>query len=349
MKSKKGILTLFFLVSAALASFYFFQIRNPLVAHRLETEWIENNFPEKLDDDTVLPFGYAFGVWPKEFQGDPIVTKLTYQKGPPAQFIQEMTQIWKPVEVELNLIGPKTIAANTDAVAWKSCFESAFLCTKLKEKYLAYVFPDHKLHADDEIHLRWIDSLDPLGARGTHLEIESKTYRIDRYTLITPKGVAQTFSLKSVKNPVGEEARTLFAKTIGGLKVKDDLSSSRAWIQNKIKSVSLAQAQHITDPKLRFIRLIQIQSWIYSLLSVDPTQIAPFFHLAGVTHLLAMELLKTDQKYFDGQEAWILSFKPLFETLLRYSKDFKDSEKETENIQALLEDILYQQNKMSHS
>ncbi len=348
MKSKKGLLILVLIVIFAFGSWYAFGRGNPLVAHALEAETLDNTFPEKLDEDTVIPYGYTFGVWPKDFQGDPIVTKMTYIKGPPQKFIQEMTQVWKPVEVELALYGPRTIDPKFGASDWRNCFESGFSCKSQKSQYLSYIFPDQKQHSHDQVKLTWFDSLDPIGARGTHLVIKAQTYQIDRYTVITQAGAVQSFSLKAVNGDVGDQARALFLKTLSSMKVKDDLTSSRDWIQNKIKSVNLGQVQHITDPKLRFIRLIQIQNWIYSLLSVDPTHIEPFFHLAGVTHMLAMELLKTDQKYFEGQEAWILSFKPLFETLLRYAKDFPDSKRETENISALLQDILFQQSKMSH-
>jgi hypothetical protein len=154
--------------------------------------------------------------------------------------------------------------------------------------------------------------------------------------------------LQSVKTEEGEQARVLFKKTLSGLKVKEDLQSARAWIQTKIKSVNLDQTRSIRDPKLRLERLIQIQNWIYSLLTVDPTHVEPFFHLAGVTHLLAIELLKTDQVYFKSQEAWILSFRPLFETLLAYAKDFPNDQAIVTNIESLLQDVLVEQNKLSH-
>ena len=106
--------------------------------------------------------------------------------------------------------------------------------------------------------------------------------------------------------------------------------------------------EQIQDPKLRLQRLIQIQNWIYSLLTVDPTHVDPFFHLAGVTHLLAMELLKSKQVFYASQEAWILSFRPLFETLLAYTQDFPDSAEQVKNIEALLQNILFEQNKLAH-
>ena len=347
MKSKKALIPVFLLIVVTGLA-YFFHQRSQLASHALAVEWLENQFPQKLDEDMVLPFGYTLGPWPRNFGGDPIVTKLTYQKGPPQKFLQSLVQVWRPVEIELEIMGPKTIRKELTASGWKQCFESAFNCASEKKEYLASVYPEAGTRDDANVTLTWFDSLDPLAARGTHLKVEMSTYQIDRYTVITEKGATQTFSMKSIRNPLGAEARELLVKTISSLKVKEDLQSSREWIQNKIKTVKLDDVKKITDPKLRLGRLIQIQNWIYSLLTVDPTQVAPFFHLAGVTHLLAMDLLHNDKKYFDTQEAWILSLRPLFETLISYAKDFPHSEAEVKNIEALLQDVLYEQNKLTH-
>jgi hypothetical protein len=347
MKSKNALLAVL-LVSGIAGTAYYFTLGQSLSSKALTTEWIDNQFPEKIDEDAILPFGYTLGAWPSQFEGEPIVTKLTYQKGPPQKFIEKITQVWRPVEVELQIYGPHTIKVGMSSSQWKACYQSAFTCRSEKSAYLKEIFADQDEHQADTTELTWFDSPDPLGPRGTHLKIEAQTYRIDRYTLITETGATQTFSLKTVKGPLGDKARDLFLKTLSGLKVKEDLQSAREWIQNKIKSVSLDEVQKIQDPKLRLTRLIQIQNWIYSLLTVDPTHVDPFFHLAGVTHLLAIELMHSDKIYFNSQEAWILSFRPLFETLLAYAKDFPNSQAPVKNIEDLLQDLLYEQNKISH-
>ncbi len=345
MKSKKPLIVALTLIS--LGGFFLVYRPTPL-DHALTTEWIENTFPQNPNDETILPFGYTLGNWPLQFQGEPIVTRLTYQKGPPTQFIESMVQIWRPVEVELTLFGPKTLVKGLGSDRWRVCFKSGFSCTQEKKVLWKALFPDEKLHRSDSISLTWFDGLDPLSARGVHLNIRTSTYQIDRFAVITETGAIQIFSLKTVLNPVGLEGRELFMKTLSSLKVKDDLASNRAWAESKIKSVSLQSVKGITDARVRFQRLIQIQNWIYSLLSVDPTQLASYFHLAGTTHLLAMDLLKSKQKYFENQEAWILNFKPLIGTLIAYAKDFKNSELEVKNMEALLQDILIEEKKLSH-
>ena len=323
---------------------------NPL-AKPLAIEWVDNTFPEKVDEEgslwTILPYGYTLGPWPRNFHGEPIVTKMTYQKGPPAKFIQHMVQIWKPIEVELSLEGPKTIDSALSALEWKNCLMSRHLCSDAKKKLASYALADLiKLHAK-ELSIKWFDGLDPLSARGIPIHFEADTYFIDRYVVFTEKGVAQAFSLKYANNPIGLEAKDLFSKMMGGLKVKDDIEGSKIWIQNKIKLVNLDQIRKISDTKLRYAKMIEAQSLIFSHLSVDPSTLTPFFHLAGITHLLAMDLLKQEKKYYENQESWILSAKPLLETLITYAKDFEHPETFVQNMEALLQDVLLLQQKIS--
>ncbi len=313
----------------------------------LATEWIENTFPQNPDEESLLPFGYTIGIWPAQFEGDPIVTRLTYQKGPPTQFISSLVQIWKPIEVELTLHGPRTLLANQSAEAWRRCFQSGFSCKEQKSKFKQLLFPDETEHEKHQKVLTWFDGLDPWSARGVHLFIQAGTYRIDRYAVITPAGAVQLFSLKTASNPIGDAGRTLFQKTLASMKVKDDLPSNRAWIQNRIKTVNLKDVRALPDQKARLERLIRIQNWIFSNLSVDPSQLPSYFHLAGTTHLLAMELLKTKERIFENQEAWILGVMPLMKSLISYAQDFKDSEPEVKNMEALLQDILVEQKRLS--
>ena len=80
------------------------------------------------------------------------------------------------------------------------------------------------------------------------------------------------------------------------------------------------------------------------MLSVDPTNITPFFHLAGVTHLLALDLIKLQTTYFENQESWILTTKPNLDNLLKYSQDF-ENDSIPKQIEALIQDVLLQQQK----
>lgn len=344
MKSKK----LAYLLMGALALgtlWYYRSSRNPLFG-MLEKEWLNQTFPEKVDTEDsiwqVLPYGYTLGPWPTQFRNEPIVTKLTYHKGPPKKFLQSITQLWQPVEVELSILGPKTLEEGTTQSKWKECFESHFTCNSKRSKILEYLA--HQKDGGTLLSATWFDHLEVNGPRGVHLIWDHGKYQVDDFVLFTENGIAQGFELKTVKSDAGEEARALLYQTLGGLKVKEELSGSREWIQNKIRSVQLAQVQKIQNPKQRLLKLIEIQNWLFSLLTVDPTNVTPFFHLAGVTHLLALDLIKLQTTYFENQESWILSAKPNLDTLLKYSADFENASI-PKQIEALIQDVLLQQQK----
>lgn len=327
------------------ALWYYQSSKNPLHG-MLEKEWLSQTFPEKVDTEDsiwqVLPYGYTLGPWPTQFRGEPIVTKLTYSKGPPVKFLQSITQLWMPVEVELTITGPKTLEEGTGQIQWMKCFESHFTCNSKRSKVLDYV--THLKNEGKLTSVKWFDHLELNGPRGVHLVWDHAKYQVDDFVLISEHGIAQGFKLKTVKSEAGEEARALFYQVLGAMKIKEDLSGSREWIQNKIRSVQLTQVRSISNPKQRLMKYIEIQNWLFSLLTVDPTKVTPFFHLAGVTHLLALDLIKLQTTYFENQESWILTAKPNLENLLKYSKDFESAEI-PKQIEVLIQDVLLQQQK----
>jgi len=379
MKSKKlTIASSVLVVAVSLGSLWLYRASQSPFSGTLEKEWLEPRFPEKIDTEDaiwqVLPFGYTLGPWPIQFRNEPIVTKLTYLKGPPKKFIQSMTQLWQPVEIELKLLGPKTISPGTTQLDWKKCFEAYWTCNSPRGKIMEYLA--HKKDEGVLAQATWFDHPESAGPRGVHLVWDHPQYQIDDFVLFTEGGIAQGFELKTVKTDAGTEARTLLYQILGAMKVKEDLSNSREWIQGKIRSVQLAQIQRMQEPKLRLKKLIEIQSWLFSLLSVDPSQVTPFFHLAGVTHLFALDLLKLQTHYYENQESWILYARPNLNALQKYAEDF-DAENgaagastapgadsnaaagtvpgDSKNIavakqiESLIEDVLLQQDKVTSS
>jgi hypothetical protein len=347
MKSRKPLLAIFALSS--LGALYFYFHSSPLESS-LPTELLTRSADEKASEKTdpalILPFGYTLGVWPKTFRGEPIVTRLTYLKGPPAKFLDQMIQVWRPVEVELSLFGPKTLSSSLTLEDWRACFRKEFGCAREKQLFWAKVFPERKAHEKDLLQASWYESTEKNGPRGVHLLIKTKTYQIDRFAVITAKGTTQVFSMKSVLSPVGLEARELFLKTLGSLTVSDDLTEGRRSIEARLKSVNIEALKKIENPKERLQQLIQVQNWIYAYLSVDPTSIDSFYHLSGITHRLAMDLINAKERFFENQEAWILNFQPLLGTLIQYARDFPNSEKAVKSMEALLEDFLLKQSKI---
>ncbi len=352
MKSKKLdwklIVTGMLVLLALTGAFRLYLNQRAPLAGALEKEWLERRFPEKVDTEDagwqVLPFGYTLGPWPDRFRNEPIVTKLTYIKGPPKKFIQSITQLWRPVEAELTMMGPKTIIGGMKQGEWKNCFESSWSCSPQKRKLYELVSSDK---SDGVLEKStWFDHLEPDGPRGVHLHWNFPKYRIDDFIILTENGIAQNFELKTVKSEVGNDARTLLYLTLGSLRVNENLQSSREWVQNRISAVNLDGIRSQKDAKTKLTRLIHAQNRLFSMLTIDPTQVAPFFHLAGVTHLFALELMKLESAYFENQESWILNAKPNLDSLLKYSKDFGE-DSVPKQIEALIQDVLLQQSRGS--
>lgn len=316
---------------------------------RLTVETLEPSFPSEVDTESsnwnVLPFGYTLAAWPKSFHGEPIVSQVQYHKGPPKKFIQEIKQIWRPVEVEVEITGPHTVNPKLNGNQWRACFLSAWSCSSDKQKFAQVLELNREVQPPTQV--TWFESKDPLGARGLHVEHQFESYQLHRFAVITDQGVAQSFKLKAVKTPIGDAAFEEFLKIMGGMKARDELNSSKVWIQNRIKSVRLDALKGLPDPKRRLERYIEIQNLIASHLSVDPSQFTPYFHLAGVTHLLGIELYRSAKSYFGNQESWTLNIKPQLEALIQYGRDFKIDPQQIKNLEALLQDILLLQQKLS--
>jgi hypothetical protein len=329
-------------------------------------ENIASFFPESIDQThspyVTLAFGYTFGPWPKQFLDQPIVMKLPYQKGPPDQFIPKMTAVFAPIDAELQIDGPRTaLAPNSQKalsdIEWKVCFSSRFSCVGDKKAFHKTFYQDLSRWREgskkDRLDYSWFESDDPRGARGVHVHYQNTSIAVDRYILLTESGSGQSFTLKTTRTEVGESAREVFQKILGGLRVSTDLSNARAWTREQLKQVSLAKVRRFTPLAVRLSELIRIQTLLYSQLSIDPTQADAFLHLAGVTHLFGMDILKTREKIWESQEAWTKEIQPTLRTLMRYVRDFStdttpNRDAIQKNIEALLQDVLLLEKRLSH-
>ncbi len=331
--------------------------RTSLIHGNLGEESYEVLIPEDLDREDggymTLSFGYHLVPWPKFFQGDPVVSTMEYQKGPPSKFITRMSQIWSPGNAEVIIEGPRTPEAGMTVNQWKSCLESVF-CVSKKNRFTEIVLRDLVKHRSKLKSLQWFESSALDAGRGLHLGIDLGSEWLERFVMITDSGNTQNFTLKSAKNEIGEAARTEFRKIMKGFTLRDDLKIPREWISARLKGVDLTRISSIPDAKLKYQKWIETQNLLFSQIAIDPRNVAPFFHLAGVTHMLGMSLLKEKRTYFKNQESWILNVQPLLSALLQYAGDFPDSGKEKgergaalANMDSLLQDFLLLKKKVS--
>ena len=329
----------------------FFQL--PVTIETLSTE-----FPSDLDREgsnwTTLTFGYHLGPWPLQFKGDPIIMSLEYQKGPPLKFIPKMKQIWSPGEAELTIEGPRTPIPNFDEVRWKACLMSYAFCLSEKQKLVIGSLKDFEIYKKQIRSFTWFEGPGAFSARGLHIKVELENDWIDRYIVFTDHGNSQNFTLKTAKNDTGQAARDLFLKVLGNMTVKSDLTEPRTWILKQLQGVQLEKVRTITDAKLRYEQWILVQNMLMSELAVDPRSIAPYFHLAGVVHLMSVSLIKEKKTYFKNQESWLIGTHAWLLALIQFVKDFPDTE-ETKaeksaalaNMESLLEDFLLVKQKSS--
>jgi len=353
----KWVILLLALLTFAQGGRVWWNDRHSLIHGTLEEESYEFSIPEGLDSDSgqwvSTSFGYHLAAWPRSFDGDPVVTTMGYQKGPPSKFITEMTQVWSPGNAEVSIEGPRTPERGVSVNQWKSCLQSVF-CVSRKKTFVDGVLRDLVRYRPMLKRSVWFEASALDAARGLHLSFDLGSETLDRYVVITDSGNTQNFTLRSAKNEIGDSARTLFSKLMTGITVKEDLQSPREWISTRLKTIDLAKINAMTDSKLRYLRLIETQNLLFSQIAIDPRSIAPFFHLAGVTHLLGMSLLKEKKSYFKNQESWILLVQPLLSSLIQYVGDFPDTGKEKgeraaalANLDSLLQDYLLLKKKLS--
>lgn len=298
-------------------------------------------------------YGYHLAYWPISFQGSPIITTMDYRKGPPKNFISEMTQVWGTGQGELRIEGPRTPKAGYGAIEWRSCLNSLF-CFSGQNLFNDRLVRDLFSERSRLISASWFE-VDVLGgARGIHLRFDLGDRELDRYIMITDQGNTQNFTLRSTKNEAGAEARAVMKKILRGMRLTDDLKSPRDWVASRLKSVQLAEVSRIADAQKKYSRLIEIQNLLFSQLAVDPRAMAPFFHLGGVVHLMGMHLAKEKKVYFPNQESWSNSVQPLLTSLIQYVGDFPDTGKTQaeraaiiSNLESLLQDYLVLKKKLT--
>ena len=324
--------------------------QNDIFHHRLVIEEYEHINTQQMNENgsewVSLPFGYIMGIWPTHFHENPIVMNMKYQKGPPEKFIPEMTQIWNPSQAELSIEGPRTLDVSMDVLKWESCLDSHF-CFSEKKKFYELTLQDLEQWKVKKWVVTWFENKDIYTPRGVHVRLETQKSEINRYVIFTDKGTTQNFTLTTAHTALGQEAVVLFNQILGGMTVKNDLKEARSLMAAMIKKTNLEKIRSIKDPKERYTQLIQAQNLLFSQLSIDPRSIAPFFHLAGVSHMLGNALIHEKMHLFENQESWIIPVHPLLSSIIQYIKDFPDTgitqdEKAVtiKNVETLLQDYL---------
>jgi hypothetical protein len=150
--------------------------------------------------------------------------------------------------------------------------------------------------------------------------------------MITARGTHQTFVLDYPMNEVGEAARNDFKNSVRSLRVSDDLTPGRIWVDQSLEKVDLRDVSKLGESMDAIQRLAEIQSLLVARISVDPKTYDTYFHLAGTALMLGRAAVKLRQ--FSPPQgnpelaAELLSVaKPTVQTAQHYAQDVAPKDK----------------------
>lgn len=316
----------------------------------------------------VMPFYYSMGAWPRTFQGKDVFYTLPYEKGPPIRFTGEVVARWSMPEVRVAFEGPKTPLKRDHSLFSRTEVEQCVTrwfggslggimdCLDLREAVLERHIDALRLIHPVGWSIKWLRVSNPAlspdeQVQGIYLSAWNGSYGQDRFILVTEKGAQQTFILSYTISPEGNHAQELFQKAIRSLRVSDDLSPGRAWVDTSLERVRLQDLApvetsfyHQDYPSfLHFAsRIADIQSLLISKITVDPESYDAYFHLGGTSLLLARyaatqkKLPSTDLD--PARASRILDLlsqaKPLVRTAYRYARDIGPGDRRTALLQS---------------
>ncbi len=289
----------------------------------------------------VTPFFYLMGAWPGAFEGHPVLWSLPYEKGPPQHFVGHIVARWDSPDIRLTLEGPLTPVRELLPETLESCVAGPLAqrlsprCLHLRTTVLGKHLREMGMEAGPGARweLRWFDVQNPgLPAserpRGLFLSATGRVRTQERFVLIHPKGSTQTLILdRPSEGSRAEAAHQLAVETLRTQRFSGTLEAGRAWVDREIETIRLADLQKEPDTEKRILRLGQVQSTLLSKISVDPRGYDAFFHLGGVSFLLARQAREA------SNVDWAAAAKPMLQSALRYARDLNAEDSRTNQLQ----------------
>jgi hypothetical protein len=292
-----------------------------------------------LDSRTTLdlPFFGLFASWPTTFESSPVFARIPYHPGPPKKFIERIELVWKTNVATLEIQGPKTIDPSLDRVAWRKCYSAWIYCRGAKEKLKNSLHPK----IVREGHLSWLRSVSQEEPEGIHGVSQDQKNRLDEYVLFDVNGTTTHILLRTSVTADGAQALDLFQQTLATLRTVPlrELKTSAAWAGTEVARVRLKELLKEKDATVRIHALAKAQLTLASRMSVQPTHVEGFFHFGGISHLLAVELLKLAAGTLPYQESFFNAAEPNLLAMQSYIRDFGARSREEKNIEILIQDL----------
>lgn len=288
-------------------------------------------------ESLALPFFGVFATWPTTFLGEPIFVQIPYHRGPPKKFIERIDFVFKTNVATLEIHGPKTIDAKLTRAMWRNCYSAWIKCRGAKKNLIQSLHPKVARNAN----FSWIRSNANENLQGLHAVLNDEKYRLDEYVLFDESGAATQLLLRTAQTAEGARAFDSWSEILTTLRTVPlgQFKTSAEWAGTEIARVRLSDLLKTKDASQRIAALARAQLTIASRLSVQPTQAEGFFHFGGVSHLLAIELIKAKPGTLKSQESFFQSAEPNLLAMQSYIRDFGARSREERNIEALIQDL----------
>jgi hypothetical protein len=300
------------------------------------TLWKMDPFMPASSDWLVTPFFYTIGGWPKVYDGHPVLYTLPYEKGPPTRFIGHVIAELESPDIRLILEGPKTPEKVKNQHELKECFLGGYnySCLTQRESTLNRHISEIRSFSPKRWTLKWFTVDNPMlppesQPQGIYLSAQSSSSIQDRFIVIGNNGTHQAVILHRTKNAQGDLAFDLVQKTIRSLRVFEELNSGRAWINRELQSIRLDELQGIQNKEILTAQLAEVQGFLISRISVEPSSYDSYFHLAGTSLMLT----KRARHFRDGI---YFSANRNLQSAYKYATDLAPSDPRTTQIQNLV-------------
>lgn len=290
----------------------------------------------KSPDLVTVPFSYLLAALPSKIGKEDLLWELPYLKGPPKSFIGRIDLIWNETDQnKISFSGPLTFSKNTSSNQLLNCFNKFFGCSELRDEIFKKHLKINELFS--EISTMEILRIENKELKENeipyflYLKGKSKTSigkTLEVALAINPNLSFQQISFEQRKSLVSES--TLFKSLLTVMRFSQELNAPRLFIDDKL---SLFNQNSALNEKPTLSEIILAEKLLLSKLSVDPTQLEPFYHLFRFSEMEYQVALKEKNLLSSARTRRLMS------ALLKYAKDIQPDHAFTKEMEQILASI----------
>jgi hypothetical protein len=283
---------------------------------------------------TYLPFSYLLTPVPTHFGKEPLLWELPYLKGPPKSFLGKIEIQWSEEwQNRLAFSGPLSFAKNRTPEELVACLQKLLGCRSDRQE----LFSRHLKIGNDfgEIfettifkvenpHLKPNETPTLLYVRGLSRKDPKRTLEVA--LILNPNLAFQAVSLDQRESPLKAENSLFFRSLLSNIRLTGDLAAPRTWVNEKLSAFS---------PKGRptLLEITEAQKLLLSKLSVDPSQLEPFYHLFRFSEMEYRDSLNTKNLISTARA------RRLMNAIVLYSRDVAPADQKSKEMEQILAQI----------